>query len=472
MHWLFLLHRYLGIAVGTLMAAWCVSGIVMMYVAYPVLDPHLRLAGLEPLNWDRCCVIPAAALADADRLGAVQVEMLAGRPTLALYGEGRPHLVDLRSGRVIQRVAARRAAAAAGGFADRIAPTTPRLLGLINDDQWTVAGEFDGDRPLYHFALDDAARTEVYVSSSTGHVVQATRGRERFWNWLGAVPHWLYFSALRRNAHLWRQVVIATALLGCFLVAVGLFIGARQISISAAGQSSPYRGVNLWHHIAGLIFGLFALSWVVSGLLSMNPWGWLQGEGSGEERTQLRGHDPSGAEFKAGLIALAKARPSELVSLSIAPLAGQLYFIGSSPSGDRQRFSAGATAAPLDDADVAFMASALPGSGGALPQLMTHEDDYYFRHFPDVAPLPVYRVTVADVSADRYYLDAVSGDLLLKADRAARRYRWLQQGLHRWDFEWLRGQPLWDVLMLLLMSGVTALCGSGAYLGYRRLLRR
>jgi hypothetical protein len=35
----------------------------------------------------------------------------------------------------------------------------------------------------------------------------------------------------------------------------------------------------------------------------------------------------------------------------------------------------------------------------------------------------------------------------------------------------LRGRPQWDGLMLLLMSGVTALCVTGTYLGYRRLLR-
>jgi hypothetical protein len=30
-----ILHRYLGIAVGLLMLSWFVSGIVMMYVAFP-----------------------------------------------------------------------------------------------------------------------------------------------------------------------------------------------------------------------------------------------------------------------------------------------------------------------------------------------------------------------------------------------------------------------------------------------------
>ena len=40
---LFWLHRYLGIAVGALMAMWCISGVIMMYVAYPSLDDGTRL---------------------------------------------------------------------------------------------------------------------------------------------------------------------------------------------------------------------------------------------------------------------------------------------------------------------------------------------------------------------------------------------------------------------------------------------
>ena len=48
---LLLLHRYLGIVVGVLMLMWCVSGVVMMYVGYPALDPGVRLSRLAPIVW-------------------------------------------------------------------------------------------------------------------------------------------------------------------------------------------------------------------------------------------------------------------------------------------------------------------------------------------------------------------------------------------------------------------------------------
>src|SRR5580700_1088153 len=45
---------------------------------------------------------------------------------------------------------------------------------LIDHDQWTVAGEFDADRPLFRYDLGDDAGTEVYVSSRSGKVVLTT----------------------------------------------------------------------------------------------------------------------------------------------------------------------------------------------------------------------------------------------------------------------------------------------------------
>ena len=44
---LVVLHRYLGVAVGFLMAVWFVSGIVMMYVGFPRLTESERLRALR-----------------------------------------------------------------------------------------------------------------------------------------------------------------------------------------------------------------------------------------------------------------------------------------------------------------------------------------------------------------------------------------------------------------------------------------
>jgi hypothetical protein len=464
-----LIHRYLGMGVGALMVMWCLSGVVMMYVSFPELAEDTRLQHLAPIDWSGCCKISDEALTDDAFVKEAQIEMLANRPMLQLRTATESRLLDLRAGCVIDRVSPKEAAEVAQIYVRGSAPAAPQSLGPIDHDQWTVSGSFLADRPLYHFGLNEG--TELYVSSATGRAVQMTTTGERFWNWLGAIPHWLYFTELRYKPSLWSNVVIATSLMGCFLSAIGLYIGVTQFIHRPVGHWSPYRGFNLWHHIAGLIFGLLALTWIASGFLSMNPWGWLEGKGAQAEFSGLRGKpEIVAADLKGGLEALAHLHPPGVVSIKIAPLGGRLYFISTTTGGERRRFDENAVLAPLNDGDLIFIKAALGSADTPPVSLMTQEDSYYFSHHRDVARLPVYRLILGD--GTRYYIDTVSGALIAKIDRGGRSYRWLHQALHRLDFSAaLRRRPQWDGLMLLLMSGVTALCATGAYLGYRRLLR-
>jgi hypothetical protein len=461
--WILLLHRYLGIAVGALMLMWCVSGVVMMYVSYPALGEHDRLEHLQPIAWQDCCKIADELRVDF-KPGRVRIEMLGGRPVLFSGEDSRP--IELSTGSRIEGISVDQAADVAKTFTAGNLPSAPQLLGLIDRDQWTVSGEFNSERPLYRFGLVDAAGSELYVSSRTGRAVQITTARERFWNWLGAVPHWLYFTELRRHPEIWSQVVIIASLLGCFLAGIGIYLGIRQMGAQPAGRWSPYVGFNLWHHMAGLTFGVFTLTWVLSGLLSMNPWGWLQGAGARTERAAIEGAPRSAADLAASLQNLASAQPPA-VSLQAAPLNGKIFFIASSAGGERRRLNELGASAPLGAAELQFLAQAFRAG---KPELVTQEDSYYFSHHRELAALPVYRLVLA--SGTRYYLDSVSGGLVAKLDAQSRAYRWLHEGLHRLDFAaWMRTRPQWDLLMLLLMSGVTVVCATGAYLGYRRLTR-
>jgi hypothetical protein len=465
--WLLLLHRYLGIAVGLLMVMWCLSGVVMMYVRYPALAEAARIKRLAPISWDGCCNLPEALRTDPKALANAQIEMLAGRP--ALYIEQQPRPIDLLKASVVTEISAAQAAQIAKDFLGGAnSGSGVRLLGLVDHDQWTVSGEFRRHRPLYRFALGDALGTELYVSSVSGRAVQVTTARERFWNWFGAVPHWLYFSELRRNAWLWSQVVIYTSLLGCFLTAIGIYLGIRQW-LMQPGRWSPYAGFKLWHHMAGLVFGIFALTWVTSGLLSMNPWGWLEGQDAEAESARIHGASLPAVDLGGALQKISELR-LPVVALTAAPLNDRLFFIGRTASGAILRLDAAGAPAPLDSAELAFLARAAGGARqGAGLELLQGEDDFYFSHH-NVAALPVYRLIAA--TGTRYYFDSVSGMLVAKQDSQARAYRWLHEGLHRLDFTAaLRSRPLWDVLMLLLMSGVTVVSATGAYLGYRRLTR-
>lgn len=472
MRWLVLFHRYAGIVLGILMAAWCLSGLVMMYVGYPSLEEPDRLRALRPLDLHSCCAFAPGenGLDDDARIASFQLEMLAGRPLARLYLEdGTWRMLDLASdgGSAIDSVSPQQARAVAADFAGPSASLKPDRV--IDHDQWTVAGIARRERPLYRFAVDDRQGTEAYVSQRTGRLVQATTARQRFWNWLGAVPHWLYFTALRSHPHLWSQVVVWTSFAGCFLVATGLWLGVQRFLRRPPGHWSPYRGLLLWHHVPGLIAGVFALTWVASGLISMNPWGFLDSSDDGPPRTGTI----SGAQARRALEDLSRAPPpGRYVSIASSLFDGKLYLIATTAADVRTRLDAQGIPRPLSATEIQRQARSLTGTD-VQPELMTAEDPYYFSHHRETAPLPVYRCVLPDAERTRYYIDPLSGALLRRVDGNSRWYRWLHEGLHRMDFTpVLRARPLWDAVMWALMSGVATLCCTGAVLGIRRLRPR
>jgi hypothetical protein len=128
---------------------------------------------------------------------------------------------------------------------------------------------------------------------------------------------------------LWSRTVIWTSILGSFLTIIGLYLGIAQFKRGKDEQLSAYRGLFYWHHLAGLVFGVVSLAFVASGLVSMNPWGFLDSRGGGE-RARLEGPSPHWAEVKASILEL-RARSVPALNLSLAPYGGKLL------AGDRRR---------------------------------------------------------------------------------------------------------------------------------------
>lgn len=453
---------------------WCLSGIVMMYVRYPELQRSDALAALPSLQLSNCCVLPADLYGDNELIATAEVTMLAERPLLRVEPDFGPSaLIDLRNGQRIDEVTAADALQVAQQYSNNMnLRSRPQVLELIDRDQWTVYASYDDARPLHHLALNDAAGIELYVSSVTGLLVLKTTRNERFWNWLGSVPHWLYFTSLRANTALWAQVVIWSSILGTFLTLFGMYLGIWQLRRKSDGLlHSPYRGWKYWHHVPGLLFGVLLLTWVISGLLSMNPWGLLETQGAANDARRLRGELPTWTVVRESLQQLPTAKlPLNTVSVKSSVLQGRLFYVLGARSGERQRFDTQWNAAPLTEVAMANVAAAIQQQ--SQWSLLTTEDTYYYSHGRDQVELPVLRV-LADVQASRFYLDPLSGELLRKVDDNARWYRWLHSGLHRLDFAvLLRVRPFWDLLMWLSLLGAAVVCATGTWLGIRRLRGR
>lgn len=463
----FLVHRWLGVAIALLMALWALSGVVMMYVAYPETSREERLAGLDPLDLTACC--DAAALPGGAAIGAATVEMVRGEPVLRWTGSDGAGFASL-SRPVSPAIDAREAGAIARTHMRNLFGSTPPVrVELATLDQWNL--QLRRHAPLFKVSFADTRGTVLYVSGLTGEVVQDTHASERFWNWLGAVPHWLYFTALRQDAALWSQVVIWTSALGVFLSVTGIYIG---IAMYGRGKRhSPYRGLAAWHHWTGLIFGLFTLTWVASGLFSMNPWGWFESRGPGQEIEALAGRPPEPADVSALVRALAAQPQKDVVSAALSIQAGEPWALLSRADGSVVRAALPDLAPrPLSRAELEQRArAARPDTPIRAMGPITEPDAYYYSHH-DTVVFPAFRVIYADAGETRLYLDPRTGELAGFADAPRRAFRWWHLGLHRMDFApWLRTRPVWDLVTLPLMLGVSLLCLIGVWIGARRLRR-
>lgn len=462
---LLILHRYLAVAVGLVMALWCLSGFVMMYQPYPALGAAERQASLAPLTWTDCCQSRFLPADDAPA-GDFRIEMLAGRPVLRQ--PGAPPF-DLTSGLPVEPLLREQMLEVAADHAGRRGlDGQPRWLGEIEIDQWTVQTA-RRNQPVHHFALDDASGTELYINGRTGEVFQDTNRRERLLGWLGPVPHWLYPTALRGNAPLWSQIVIWAAVLGTFLTATGLYVGLSRLRRRDRGRgvTSPFRGWWYWHHMAGLVFGVLTLTWVFSGLLTMNPWGWLEGSREAQLLRQQLVGEPRTAELKQLLASIPDALDDEdFRQLRAVPFGGHLHVLALRADGGGQLLDAAGRPVAWTGPDLQAGLAQLPVATLAL-DLLDREDAYYYGHKRAVA-LPVWRAILDDAGRTRLYIDPATGDVGV-VDAPSRRARWLTQGLHSLDFAGLRDRPLWDVLTLLLLTGVTVLCITGSWMALQRI---
>lgn len=162
--------------------------------------------------------------------------------------DGRRSTIAATDGHLVEGVAPTQALAIASHHPNAV---HPGIIGTISRDQWSVTARYDPLRPLVLVSLGDDSGTELYISAKTGELALDTTRRERLWNWLGSIPHWIYPTVLRRDGALWRQVVLWISGI-CLVVAVtGFWIGVLRLRWRrryAGGAVTPYPGWMAWSY--------------------------------------------------------------------------------------------------------------------------------------------------------------------------------------------------------------------------------
>jgi hypothetical protein len=521
-----LIHRWMGVGFCVLFVVWFISGIVMMYWGYPGVETAERLSRSEPLDASLIQVSTEEAYTRLELGGEpdrVRINMLDGRPVyrfhygaeqLIVYADtGEPVSVTTVSGTTVSGTAVfgigevakngkigpeqalRIASAWTGQPAD-----AGELQGALDEaDQWTLSG-FAALRPLFKFRWPDGE--EVYVSSVTGEIVQHTTRGSRLGAYFGAIPHWLYFTPLRKNQALWHDVVVWSSGIGAVMTIFGIVVGVWLYSpskrrfrfpgdkqratrhglwaaiVAPEGRSSiPYSGQKRWHTMLGLVFGLFACTWAFSGMLSMSPFDWQAERGTVDLGKALRGAEwrPEYFSAKHPRDALARVGPSLIVKeVELILLGGEpLYLAREAPQRSLLIPVQGAPREQLAQDDVlGLISQTVPGHQVSEVRVVREYESYYTDR-TYALPLPALFIQLDDPQKSMYYVDMRTGHIVQSYGAGGRWNRWLYHGLHSFDLPWLyRHRPAWDVFVLLLMVGGTGLCITSVVIAWRRLRRK
>lgn len=498
-------------------------GIVMMYWGMPGVTGGDRLERLPALDATQIKLSPGEAYATLLRdqpPGSVTLSSFDGRPVYRFAGGGGGGRGAAKGG---AGNAGRRGGPGGGqtivyaddgtqqtkvdaAMIDRVAEAWAKLplrqatkASMKEPDQWTVEGRLRTMRPLYKYSFDDGQ--QVYVSGDA-QVVQYTTSESRFWAYLGAIPHWFYFTSFRVHQPQWFQFVVWSSLIGTGTAIIGIIVGiwmyspAKKYRHAGSPTSIPYKGQKRWHTIFGLVFGLGTVTWAFSGYLSMGPFDWVQsltnltvgpsdqakGKGKGGGAGQrvniagaLRGRRADMDAYatkdpRDAIQALGNFKPKEI---EFTTYAGEPIYMATNGAGDTRIVPVeGTIQSRFDPEDVMALVREAGGAELGDLRIMDEYDAYYLDRHGE-RPLPVIYAELNDASHTRYYID-------IKTARVAGTYssrnwvnRWLYHGLHSLDFPWLyKYRPLWDIVVIFFMAGGTALCVTSLILSWRVLKRK
>lgn len=477
---MYTIHRILGTLLSTLFLVWFLSAFVMMYHGFPRASQAEKIGRQDYLT---PASLPAleevvARLPEGEKVKNIRVDRLLGqtvfhiRTAEAAYDLPADSTEQLpaNDGERIRNIAALWCAA-----------SIQHIDTLNHLDQWIPFGSLKKEFPIYKFHFDDHDHHQLYIGSRSGEVLQFTTRNERFWAWLGAIPHWVYFTRLRQDAALWSKTVIWLSGLGCLMTVAGLWVGIdvwRRYRKRGNGFS-PYRKKWYhWHYVTGIVFGLFVLTFCFSGLISLAEVpAWISKPVL--QKNPLR-------EIKKGF------RPENYVLdyrqiISEYPDVRQiewsnfrsiLYYIVKHDEAELYIDASSHTPRPLrlTEAQVSEAVRSIHGDSAELriSLLNEFETDYrdMSRMYRSRSLLPVWKITVDDADRSCYYIHPETA-VVRYVNTTARWKYWMYTALHRLRIQGLNSSPALrkSVLWLLLLGG-TGVSLSGVVLGLRYVERK
>lgn len=472
------IHRILGSLLSVLFLVWFLSGLVMIYHTFPRADRADKRAKMDYLAADGLPSLQSLSerLPEGEQIKSLSLNRYLGQTVFHVRTDKGSYDLPAHSSEVLPEVDWGRIEKVASLWCSAPVAKVDTMYTL---DQWIPFGRLKEEFPIYKFHFSDAQRHELYISSKSGEVLQFTDKDSRFWAWLGAIPHWVYFTFLRQDAELWIKVVVWLSGIGCVMCVAGIYLGIRDFRLARKRRlASPYKKFwYKWHHLLGLVFGLFVLTFCFSGMMSLarvQDWG-LRAKLAFNPLTELRKLTPSPADYPLDYRKVIQSYPDRIRQLEWGSFGDIPYYTVQTDTADiviNAKTTQAVVPLRLDAADVRSVLTKIHGADSRMDiELLNNYDTYYISR-KRTLDLPVWKVSIADADNSCYYINPANGQVRY-VNTPGRWNHWMYPALHSLNIRLLVAHPLlWNIVMWGLMLGGTFVSLSGVWLGIKYIRRK
>nr|WP_262911087.1 PepSY domain-containing protein [Tenacibaculum ovolyticum] len=469
------IHHYLGTLFFMLFLVWFLSGFVMMYKSFPFLGKEEKIHRKKETSLTTEKILPPVAVFEKDTIKTIHKLRINSILNNIVYH------VETASGKLISRYAKDgKLINLTKNKALGIAKNATNLkyiaeVTIINEvDQWIPRPKFIKHLPVYKVKFTNRENTWVHVSSLTGEILNITTSHDRFWAWVGAIPHWLYFKDIRIHSYFWQQLILWLAALGLLMTLTGIVTGLIRYKKKPKANFKRFK--NKWynlHYYFGLGFGLFICTWVFSGFMSMTPFNWVPSSSLNQQDKSIW----QGQNFT--LKSITDKDWTNFKELASKSKFKEIHFSLFNDNIFIEKFNQNTienhciTNSDYNASNEQYIAkiNSFNTKEKVTELVVLNDYDTYYYDRKNIKTLPVIKIITN--KSNYYYINPKTNTVLLKSAPKNRTERWLYHGLHSLDFSFLsKNRPLWDIVMIFLLTGGTITCITATGLGIKFIKRK
>ena len=259
----------------------------------------------------------------------------------------------------------------------------------------------------------------------------------------------------------------------------GIYLGIRDFRLARRRYLiSPYKKFwYKWHHILGVLFGLFVLTFCFSGMMSLarvQDWG-LKAKLDINPVQELRKMAPSPLDYPLDYRAVIQAYSGQIRQLEWSSFGDIPFYIVQTDTKDivvNANKSDGISLLNLRPEEIRSVLSQIHGIGTTADiKLLDAYDTYYISRKRNLE-LPVWKVSIQDVDNSCYYINPRNGQYRY-VNTPSRWNHWMYPALHSLNLKFLVDHPvLWNIVMWGTMLGGTFVSLSGVWLAIKYIRRK